>query len=287
MLALLSQPRARYQGARIALLTQHGKEKTIAPLFSESLGAAIEHVSGFDTDSLGTFTREVRRFGSQRDAAREKARIGLALSGLPFALASEGSVGGALLGLVPWDVECVLFVDTHLGIEIAGRAGGPALNRHALVETPEELSAFASQAGFPEHALVVRPDGPDDPRIRKGLREEGALREAFVRALGESQRGAVFVENDMRAHMNPTRMKLIEAATRDLLDRIASDCPSCGAPGFGAEEAIAGLPCSVCLTPTEETLAYRWRCVACRYSSIRDRPEAGLAGPSSCPACNP
>ena len=52
-------PSARpYADRRIALLTQHGKERVIAPALEPGLGCTIEHVSGFDTDLLGTFTRE-------------------------------------------------------------------------------------------------------------------------------------------------------------------------------------------------------------------------------------
>ena len=46
-----------YAGERIALLTQHGKERVIAPRIEPALGCVVEHVTGFDTDTLGTFTR--------------------------------------------------------------------------------------------------------------------------------------------------------------------------------------------------------------------------------------
>ena len=85
-------PSARpYADRRIALLTQHGKERVIAPALEPGLGCTIEHVSGFDTDLLGTFTRETARAGSQLDAARRKARKGMELSGLDAGLAAVGS----------------------------------------------------------------------------------------------------------------------------------------------------------------------------------------------------
>ena len=79
-------PSARpYADRRIALLTQHGKERVIAPALEPGLGCTIEHVSGFDTDPPGTFTRETARAGPQLDAARRKARKGMDFSGLDAA----------------------------------------------------------------------------------------------------------------------------------------------------------------------------------------------------------
>ena len=66
-----------YAGQRIALLTQHGKEQVITPVLDPALACRIERVEGFDTDQLGTFTRDMPRFGTQLDAARRKARIGM------------------------------------------------------------------------------------------------------------------------------------------------------------------------------------------------------------------
>ena len=47
-----------YAGRRVALLTQHGKERGIAPVLEPALGCRIERVTGYDTDLLGTSTRE-------------------------------------------------------------------------------------------------------------------------------------------------------------------------------------------------------------------------------------
>ena len=41
-----------YAGAKVALLTQHGKERVFAPLFREMLAARIELVAGFDARFL-------------------------------------------------------------------------------------------------------------------------------------------------------------------------------------------------------------------------------------------
>jgi hypothetical protein len=71
-----------YVGERIALLTQHGKVKVIGAALEPVLACVVERVSGFDTDLLGTFTRDTPRPGSQLEAVRRKARIGIDLSEL-------------------------------------------------------------------------------------------------------------------------------------------------------------------------------------------------------------
>jgi hypothetical protein len=97
-----------YQHQSAALLTQHGKELILGPLLLAELGCSVTHVTGFDTDQLGTFTRDQARPGSQLDAARRKAEIGMDLSGLPLGLASEGAfVPDPHVGILPWDVEIV------------------------------------------------------------------------------------------------------------------------------------------------------------------------------------
>ena len=96
----------RYQGQMIALLTQHGKEKVIAPVLEPALGCQVVRVEGFDTDSLGTFIRDMARVGSQLDAARRKAQVGMELSGCPVGLASEGSFGpDPFTGMFSWNIE--------------------------------------------------------------------------------------------------------------------------------------------------------------------------------------
>jgi len=284
-------PRVRtelsWRGKRLALLTQHGKERIMAPLFAESLGAELVLATGFDTDSLGTFTRDIARSGNQLEAARRKADKGMELVGVPCGVASEGSFGPDPYGLFPWNVELVVLVDRVRGIEIVGRAQGAAQHLHAQVATHDALDAFARRAGFPDHGLVVRPDGENDPRIRKGLVEGPLLHAAFDDALAQSHTGTVFVENDLRAHLNPTRMEMIGKATANLIERMKSDCPRCGTPGFWRVERIAGLLCEDCGLPTDETRAERWSCVAADHSEIRDVSAGRLADPSRCGMCNP
>jgi hypothetical protein len=219
-----------YAGRRIALLTQHGKERVTAPLLDAALGCRVERVSGYDTDRLGTFTRDIPRLGSQLDAARRKARIGMQLSGLPLGLASEGAFGSdPFAGLFPWNVKIVIFIDDERGLEIAGVAQGNSGLSHTLVADWDAAEAFARQAGFPAHHLVVRPQHQDDPCIEKNLRAWPDLQMAFERAREQAANGQVFLESDVRVRANPTRMANIGLAAENLMAKLRSACPGCGA----------------------------------------------------------
>jgi len=273
---------------RVALLTQHGKERVIAQALEPVLGCRVEHVTGYDTDQLGTFTREVTRPGSQIDAARRKARIGMEMSGLPVGLASEGSFGpDPVTGMLPWNVEIVLWIDDVLGIEVAGVSAGKSNFSHRLTAAWEDAKVFAQVAGFPHHRLVARPERKDDPRIRKGIADWADLKAAFHWACGETASGSVFLETDMRAHANPTRMENIRAAAEDLARKMASPCPACGVPGFWLVERVTGLPCADCGAPTRETRAQVYGCPKCEHRAYREWAHPRYADPGRCDYCNP
>lgn len=274
--------------SRVALLTQHGKEDLVAPVFRQALGLSVERVSGFDTDLLGTFTRDQARPGSQMDAARLKARKGMALSGCSRGLASEGAfMADPLGGFFPWNVELLLYIDDGQGIEVSGMAQGPARNVHGLVQTWEQATQLAADAHFPAHHLALRPDGESDPRIHKGLASWESLRLAFDQAMAESACGSVFLESDLRAFCNPTRQHLIRAAADNLVAKLQSVCPACGLAGYWPVAAVRGLPCKHCGSPTRELLGERWACPACHHQAEVLRAQGALADPSRCDRCNP
>jgi len=277
-----------YASQRIALLTQHGKEVVIAPVLDGALGCRVERVGGFDTDTLGTFTRDIPRAGNQLEAARRKVRIGMELSGLPLGLASEGAFGpDPMVGLFPWNVELLLFIDDVRGIEVTGMAQQATRFAHLLTDDWDAAAQFAREAGFPEHHLVARPHDQDDPRIEKDIATWAALEAAFPRARGQAENGQVFLEHDLRAHAHPTRREVIRLAAVDLAAKLNSPCPACGAPGFWIVERVAGLPCADCGAPTREIRAHIHGCLKCVHRETHARVGVEQADPARCDDCNP
>lgn len=277
-----------YANHRVALLTQHGKEHVIGPVLNTALGCRVERVTGYDTDLLGTFTRDIPRAGTQIEAARKKARIGMELAELSLGLASEGSFGvDPVAGMFPWNVEFLLFIDDLREIEVVGVAKGQANSAYHLAQDWAAAERFAREAGFPEHQLVLRPEGENDPRIRKGIAAWPELEAAYASAAAQSASGRVFLEVDLRAHANPTRMENIRLAAEDLAKKLRSHCPVCGVPGFWLIERVAGLPCSDCGTPTRETCAEIHGCRKCGHRVTHERIGRQYADPGRCDYCNP
>jgi hypothetical protein len=278
----------KYSGQAIAFLTQHGKEALLGPLFSEKLACTLVRATGFDTDQLGTFTRDVPRPGTQLAAARFKANKGMELTGLSMGIGSEGAFGADPVGgIMPWNTEVIVWVDATLGIEIVGIAQGPGGGLQRFIRTEDELHQFAVDANFPSHGLVLRPDREDDPRIHKGFADWPALLAGFNELLAQSATARIFAEVDQRAHMNPSRQRMIVQAAEDLIAKIASTCPSCDTPGFWLKERVSGLPCGLCHQPTRLPLAFIWRCDVCTHADERREPPEKTADPSRCDYCNP
>ncbi|MBD1863852.1 MULTISPECIES: DUF6671 family protein [Trichocoleus] len=278
---------------RVAVLaTMHYKEKVIAPILELELGLKIVVPPHLDTDRFGTFTREQPRPGNQLETAQLKAQQALALTGETLAIASEGAFGPhpQILWL-SCDREIVLLLDQRQGIEIVGQTLSTETNfASQTIASYAEAQAFAAKAGFPTHGLIIMSDRDtkNSSAIYKGIRTETALYEAVKQALAQSTTGRIHIETDMRAMHNPTRMQAIAAATEDLVRNIRQVCPQCGCPGFAIVEALPGLLCAHCHSPTRLTRSVRYECQKCHSSEEVLFPN-GLttADPAQCLYCNP
>ena len=99
---------------------------------------------------------------------------------------------------------------------------------------------------------------------------------------------SLWLETDLRAHLNPTRMAAIAAAAADLVANARCRCPGCGAPGFAADGIVPGLPCAWCGEPTPLALAVVRTCARCGARREDPRPDGRThAEPGECPSCNP
>ena len=254
----------------------------------DALGCRIVRADGFDTDQLGTFTRDIERRDSQLQTARTKARKGMDLLGLSLGLASEGSFpADPFIGHLPWNVEALVWLDDESELELVGMAQGPAISVQGIAKTMDELLILAERAEFPQHQLTLRPNNEHDIRIRKGIATLEALQQSFVECLDESTNRSVFVESDLRAFCNPTRQALIVRAADDLIQKINSICPRCSLPGYWVTEHRPGLLCAACHAPTRLAIASIWRCGKCPFSHEEAVGSEQLADPGRCDYCNP
>ena len=279
-----------YRGRTAVLATTHGKERAVAPALERLPGLSVVVPSGIDTDALGTFTGEIPRRGSMQEAAIAKARLGMRLTGLPLGLASEGGYGPhPSAPFVPVGIELMVLVDDEREVVIAESAMEPAAGfDHAVLGPGDDPSDFLRRAGFPERALVARPNEGPLTAVAKGIADRTCLAEAIAAASALSADGKALVQTDMRAHCNPARMAAIARLAAKFAGRLASLCPECGTPGFGKAGLLPGLPCRWCGGPTTLPAGDLFRCVRCACERPQPRAD-GLtsADPGHCPECNP
>lgn len=277
----------RYTGGVFGLATHHGKGPLVAPVFRDVLGARVVEID-VDTDTLGTFAGEVPRAGSQLETVIAKARMGMAVSGLPWGLANEGSFGAhPIVPFVTVDVEMLVLVDDELGIVVTETEVATDVVTLAIDIDPDEWdpSTFGG-GGFPDHGMIVRPTGAHWPVV-KGIHDLDTLAVAVGQCAGAGVSPTVRIESDLRAHHHPGRRAVITRAARRLAERLATCCPACSTPGFGTVRIEPGAPCAACGEPTPGAALEHMGCARCPHTETRGVAPASGADPSSCPACNP
>lgn len=272
----------------------HEKAEALAPAFA-ALAVSLVVPAKIDTDALGTFSGEIPRLQPPLETAIAKARLAMAATGLPLGLATEGSFGpDPVLGIVPLHREVAVLVDDLHGHVVCEWRNCHETNfaNRVIGEASELDDAQLVRWGFPSHALIVRSELGDGSSpsgtIHKALRDRASLQAAIADCVAASPLRRARVETDMRAHLNPTRMRQIALLGERLVERLQCRCPQCLAPGFGRIDVVTGLPCKWCGTPTAAVLAEIHACAAC--GERKDVPRAdGLreVDPAQCDLCNP
>lgn len=286
--AAMPSARHYFEDRHLVIATKHRKEAVITPLVNGSLGVISQIAEGFDTDVLGTFTGEIERKDDALTTLRNKCLMAMALSGCDLGVGSEGSFGPhPTLFFTHADDELVMLIDQKNGLEIVARELTTETNFNAaFIHSKAQLKAFAKEAMFPSHALILRDHKDSHKQVFKGITDADALWSSYQYLM--THFGTVYAETDMRAMHNPTRMKVIERATRKLLEKINSCCPQCHTPGFGITQAKPGLPCQLCHGPTDSTLSHVYTCSKCKHPAESKFPHGKTSeDPMYCNNCNP
>jgi hypothetical protein len=277
-----------FAGRTLVIATMHGKEQVLAPLLKEALGVEIIMPGVFNTDVVGTFTGETERILTPLDAALMKCKTAMELTGCDLAIASEGSFGPhPIIGFVSSDEELVVLVDEENNLQIAAKELSTITNFNGrLCSSYGEVKAFADEVFFPSHGLILRNGKNTHSPIVKGITDLQVLEKetaSFLKSFGQ-----VFVETDMRAMYNPSRLLVIEAAAKKLITKIFCGCPQCHAPGYDVVDFVSGLLCSNCGTSTKSTLAHIFKCVHCGMEEKKIYPHGKKEeDPMYCDVCNP
>ena len=251
-----------YLGKTAVLTTKHQKEQVIAPAFATHLQLVTElHLA--DTDQLGTFSGTIPRLGTMHETVITKARLGMTALNCKLGIASEGSFGPhPSMPFIPCDIETMVFIDDEIGFQLTETIISEDTNYQEKIIAPDDKKSyqqFCDAIGYPEHGIITS----DTPSGLKLL-------------------------SDMRAHMNPRRMKIIAQLAEKLAQRLACCCPKCNISGFGVTEKISGLPCEYCGEKTRLLKSELYSCVKCSYQELHDRAdEKKFAEQQYCPQCNP
>lgn len=278
-------------GSDAIIATMHGKESVIAPVLAERLHLACHVPQGFNSDQFGSFSREVARPMSALETARAKIDLAFKLyPDISIGIASEGSFGPhPAIPLLALGREIIVLVDRKSGFQLVGQDNTLETNfSHLIADDEEAALIFSEKIGFPDHGVIlsgVRNQSPaPDIFLLKDFFSNGDLVFHLRRLI--ASHGNVFIESDMRAYRNPTRMKSIARATLDLVRRWDQKCPRCRLPGFDISERIKGLPCGVCGEPTLAIKMEILACTACGHSQ-EQLSASQTADPGLCPSCNP
>jgi hypothetical protein len=277
-----------FSGRKLVIATKHEKEKVIGPLVENHLGADWFVDPTFDSDLLGTFSGEIERKDDALTTLKNKCLLAMEVSNCDLGIASEGSFGPhPTLFFGHADDELIVFIDKKNELEIYARELSTETNfGGAKIKNLNEAEEFAAKHGFPNHALIVKNQQEDFDYIQKGITNHPDL-EIFVQEC-LSKYGTVYLETDMRAMYNPTRMKVIERATQKLIEKINSKCPECQTHGFSITEAKSGLPCEWCSSPTDSILFHLLTCQKCGFSDKQFYPHGKkFEDPMYCAFCNP
>lgn len=276
-----------FQDRKLIIATKHQKEKVIEPIV-EQLGVQIFVPTDFDSDQFGTFSGEINRQKSAYETVIDKCLKAMNQYDYDLGIASEGSFGPhPTLFFAHADDELLVLIDKTNNLEIVAREISLETNFNAeTISSWGDLEEFAKKATFPSHGLILKDAEKNFSTVIKDIDTWEDLMTHFL-AL-KSHFGSVYVETDMRAHRNPTRMNVIKKAAEKLLEKINSFCPNCQTPGYDVEEIIKGLRCEWCHSPTSSTLAFRYECKKCAHTTIKEYPHGkNFESPEYCQYCNP
>ncbi|MBC7428547.1 MAG: hypothetical protein H7336_08050 [Bacteriovorax sp.] len=274
-----------YHGKTIYFGTKHEKDRSLKEQFS-AIGLNCEVVE-IDTDSLGTFSGEVKRIGSVQETLRMK--IKLVMDKMPsedLFLASEGSFGPhPTLFFANSNQETLMFFDKTSNLEIVSSDITLETNlNEKTIKKNECYQKFLNEIKFPSHGLILQ----SDSLLIKGIDNPDYLKSTIEKIFKSADIESIKIFTDMRANFNPTRMKFIGSVGKILINKILTLCPGCSSPGFGIVKHLPGLPCRDCGFATNGILFYVLQCPKCGLQEKQKRSDdVFYSEPAECDMCNP
>jgi len=258
------------------LLTRHQKATWIASALAEADFQIVEH-TGFDTDQLGTFSGQIKRKKDAKATAEHKAKLACELTQSRYGLGSEGSFFLHPIANVTWEQEFICLLDSKKNKAVFGVSEGPATVTAQTIESTEAVHDIGLYAG--EQKWMWQDTAM---KWHKAL----TLQDLHTLITDKKVTFPFAIVPDYRAMHCPGRQTMIAHAANNLVHRLMSVCPQCGATDFVYEKPQTGLPCSACSLPTTQAKGWWAECAECGYKNIKAVSETH-ADPVNCAFCNP
>ncbi len=281
-----------YFGEPIVFSTAHQKDKILEADFQNALQIKFVVPKGLDTDQFGTFTGEIERADDLKAVLKSKALLGTPTNGISLYLSSEGSFGPDPVNpFLFCNQENLLILDLKNNIEIfASKQSYDTSFNFASLKNKFELDAFLKKNPADQQPLVLKDskNSKDRSLIFKGISDDKEAAKIFDHLI--STRSSVWIESDLRAHMNKKRQKVIKDCGQKLLEKILSLCPKCSLPGFSITKGFGHLKCVICDLESNYPSHDIWSCADqnCKYEKHELRSD-GIQEiePKYCMYCNP
>jgi hypothetical protein len=278
-----------FQNKLLSIATMHSKEKVIGPLLSKNLGLTVTSPDFLNTDIFGTFTREKKRKGTPLETAIIKASSVFKDKDVDLGVSSEGSfTTHPAMPQVSLSEELVVLIDKERSMLIYGSyaSSNVGLQGEYVYDIAGALE-LAKKYNFPSHGVILRKSKNSKYGLFKDIKTEDELIEICRNKFKSPFTRKLFLETDMRAHRNPTRMINIEKATNSLVEKAKIFCPKCNIPGFGTYSYTLGLECKICNKPTKVEKYRINGCKSCNHSTEIEIEPGNKADPLYCEFCNP
>jgi Zn ribbon nucleic-acid-binding protein len=272
------------------LVTMHGKEKAIAPFLSDAFNIHLEVSKNIDTDVFGSFSGEVERKVSPQLAAQQKIFAAWNDYDHEILIASEGSFfphpSNPFLNV---NNEYLILIDRKNKVAVDAQWNSLNINYFKQSFSSENLALqFCLERGFPSNGVILKINmNTPHPFVLKDITTVNGLSASLSVMFNQSLSGEVEIESDMRAHRNPQRMENIALTAKHLVNNMRNNCPNCQTLGFSIKNSVAGLECSSCGFPSEETKGFLYSCKDCNYEEFRAIDDSKKADPGNCSNCNP
>jgi hypothetical protein len=276
-----------FEGRKLLIATKHKKDIVLSPILFEKLKIKAFVIKDFDTDVFGTFTGDKKRLDDPIKTLRLKAERAFEMTNIDLIISSEGSFGNhPSFFYTLSNQEILMLKDFKYNLEIIASTITFETNyKTAEISSEQELIQFAQNVHFPSHGVILRKSKDEFNEIYKGINSWKELDESFQFLRKKYNR--MYIETDMRANYNPTRMKQIERTGFKLIENIKSCCPKCNTPGFSITNVCYGLPCKACNSATDSILSVSYTCQKCQFTYTKHPEGKPFEDPMYCNTCNP